>query len=187
MIFLDLDGVCCDFVSRTINILDKSEDEYLEWLKNSDDHPYDVLNSYIGMDTSGFWDWIYDQGHKYWEGMPVFDWFEYLYEELKKISEVKFLTSAPTSPTAHYGKALWIEKNVGRDALYDLIICPSPMKQYMAKEGRVLIDDTAKNIEQWNGMGGSAFHFPSLQFFHRHPTDLDIIQAIQFAKEHVHD
>lgn len=183
---MDLDGVCCDFVLQAINYHNKNEEEYIQLLKSDSNHPYDVLNNYLGVESNNkWWEWIEDQGSDFWENMPVFSWFDYLYSELTKISDVKFLTSAPMMATAHHGKAKWIEKNVGKSALYDLIICPSPMKQFLSKPGRVLIDDTTKNVIEWNGHGGHAFHFPSIQFFHRHPTDDDIKETIQFAKDHI--
>ena len=186
MIFLDLDGVCCDYVIQVLNYHLKTEREYLKLLQdNPDDHPYKVLEDLIGVkDQNAYWDEVERYGVKYWSEMPVFDWFDHLYDELKKVSEVKFLTSAPMMTTAHHGKAEWVKQNAGKDALYDLIICPSPMKKFLAQPGRVLIDDTKSNIIGWRENNGHAFHFPSLQFFHRHPEDLDIIQAIEFAREH---
>lgn len=187
MIFLDLDGVCCDYVAQVLNYNLKTEQQYLDLLKkHPNDHPYKVLEDLIGVESGNkYWDKVESYGSEYWSDMPVFDWFEHLYDELKKISEVKFLTSAPMMTTAHHGKAEWVKRNAGKSALVDLIICPSPMKQLISKNGRVLIDDTESNVTEWRNNGGHAFHFPSLQFFHRHPTDLDIIQTIQFAREHV--
>lgn len=183
MIFLDLDGVCCDFVGHILNMAGKEEKDYIEILKsNPDAHPYNLLEWLVGRDGDHFWTWIEMLGSEFWHTMPAFSWFDRLYDGLKQISDVHFLTSAPKMPSAYHGKALWVERNAGKEAVYNLIVCQSRMKRALSAPGRFLVDDTKRNVEEWNEAGGVCFNFPSLQFHHRHPTDKDIDDVLNLAK-----
>lgn len=186
IIFLDLDGVCCDFVGQVLTLQHRTEREYLDHLEaNPDVHPYDALESLVGLSRSHFWDWIGSHGVGFWSNMPKFAWFDFMFAELSKHGQVLFLTSAP-SKEAFYGKALWIEQHLGHKYIKDLIVCFADHKHLMAQPNRILIDDTDKNIVKWLKTGHHCWHFPSLQFFKRHPASKDIEQMITFVKEHKH-
>lgn len=186
MIFLDLDGVCCDFVSHVLSYCGKTEQDLLdEMAKDPNIHPYDHFENVTGYKGTRFWRWMGVLGEEMWATIPAFPWFHYMYDSLKEFSEVKFLTAAPLCHNAYSGKAKWIEKNLSRNAMSDLIICNSKSKYLLAGPGRFLIDDTDKNIIKWREVGGKCYHFPSIQFFKRHPTNNDINEAISLAKQAV--
>lgn len=183
---MDLDGVCCDFVGHVLNLCGKSEDDLLdEMSRDNNIHPYDALENCVGRKKFAFWSWIEIMGCEFWHTMPVFDWFEELYGGLNDIGDVHFLTSAPRMPSAYSGKSLWVERNVGKEAVSKLIICPAHTKYALAGPHRILIDDTERNVKEWRDTGNVCYYFPSLQFHKRHPTVRDIREAIDLAKETV--
>ena len=189
MILLDLDGVCADFLGHVLNLTGHTEQEMLDCIKNNPEtHPYDLLGELVNKRRSEFWDWMEGLGD-FFETIPPLPWFKKLWDGLEEVDKVYFLTSGPY-PGSFIGKATWVEKHLGK---YDsnnkrmsrrCIICSSEAKHALAKPGNVLIDDTEKNIEEWTSKGAPAYFFPSLQFWSRHPTDDEINQAIEFAREH---
>jgi len=187
MIFLDLDGVCCDFVGHVLNMCGKTEQDLLdEMAKDESMHPYDALEQTVGRSKNSFWSWIEIMGEEFWHTMPPFWWFNDLYDGLNEVCDVHFLTSAPRMPSAYAGKALWVERNAGKEAVSKLIICPAHTKHALAGPNRILVDDTERNIIEWRATGHQCFYFPSLQFHKRHPTRDDIKEAISLAKDAVH-
>jgi len=180
MIFLDLDGVCCDFVGHVLNLCGSNEQRLLDEMNNNPSvHPYVALENCVNKDD--FWGWINDLGSDFWASMPTFIWFNRLYKSLLKIDSVHFLTSSPPVNGSHDGKALWVERNVAKEALNDLIICYYGYKSYLAGKNRILIDDTKKNISDWNKNGGISYYFPSLQFHKRHATNRDIDDLLYYV------
>ncbi len=134
IIFLDLDGVLSDFEQHAIQQNKYRKDGKLN---------YDALT------------------HDWWASMPICDGALDFYEELKKLAKVKFLTGPMINPQCYSGKAEWIlnfDKNKGKFALMDLIICPSKAKHLLAGKNRILIDDRKSNIEDWINAGGIAIH-----------------------------
>jgi len=184
MIFLDLDGVCCDFVSHVLSYANKSEDDLLKLIRaNPQKHPYNHFEDCVGYNGVEFWEWIESLGEDMWESMPAFPWFHDMYSRLLEVSEVRFLTSAPLCYNAYSGKAKWIQKNLSRGDMVNLIICNSKSKHLLCGPNTFLIDDTDKNIIKWREVGGKCYHFPTIQFFQRHPTNDEINEAVEQARQ----
>jgi len=99
---------------------------------------------------------------QWWKSMPVFEGAREFHADLQKLAEVKFLTGPMVSVDCFGGKAAWISQTFlpqrGKWALTDLIICHSKRKGLLAGEGRILVDDTLANIEQWQAAGGIGIH-----------------------------
>ncbi|TVQ83299.1 MAG: hypothetical protein EA357_06500 [Micavibrio sp.] len=131
IIFLDLDGVIADFETHA-----ETQGKYHRVTGKLDREALD---------------------HQWWSTIPVFDGAQEFYETLQKIGDVKFLTGPMLHSGCHSGKAEWIEnfdKNRGKWALRDLIICPAPDKHLLSGPGRILIDDRKNNIADWRLAGG---------------------------------
>ncbi len=133
-IFFDLDGVLGDFDGHA-----KAQGKYDDKGKLA----WDALD------------------YRWYATMPVYDGAKALYDAACKLGVTKFLTGPILNEECYSGKARWIQNFVserGRFILNDLIICPSGDKHYLARAGRILIDDRAKNIEEWVAAGGIGVH-----------------------------
>lgn len=129
VIFLDMDGVISDF----------------------DTHAQDKYN-----DAGKF---KYEEmDFEWWSSMPVFDKARDFYETLKQKAEVNFLTGPMLSAGSFGGKAKWVESFINKWALGSLIVCPKTKKHFLAGPDRILIDDNAQNIKDWEAAGGVGIH-----------------------------
>lgn len=134
LIFLDLDGVIADFDMH------------------ADVHNKRLPDGKLDRESLDY---------EWWSSIPVFKGAHDFYDALRKIAHVKFLTGPMINPASHGGKAEWIRKfhpERGKWLLSDLIICPAKDKHLMAGPGRILIDDTKRNIDDWEAAGGIGIH-----------------------------
>lgn len=130
-IFLDMDGVISDFDRHCTET----------GLRRTDGSP-----AYDRMTTS-----------EWYSTMCVFDGARAFYDDLCKFGHVRFLTAPIKYPECFSGKAQWIKSFVpeqGRMILGELMIVASKDKQLVAGPGRVLIDDSEKNVNEWKAAGG---------------------------------
>jgi hypothetical protein len=130
IIFLDLDGVIADFEGHA-----RSQGK----MKTDGKPDYDNME------------------RAWWASMPAYDGAKEFHAELKKLAPVKFLTAPIPLTDCFSGKADWTMKFVGGGrwkSLVDLIICPKRDKALLAGPKRVLVDDSADNIEAWRKAGG---------------------------------
>lgn len=127
-LFLDLDGVLADW-HRSCNELTEEPMSEAWW---------ECMNEEF---FKSLW-WI--------EGAKEF------YEECKEFAEIRFLTGTILTAGCPEGKSKWIEEFTGEGkwGRSKLIMCNSRDKYLIAKRRRVLVDDTARNIEQWKKAGG---------------------------------
>lgn len=140
MIFLDMDGVLCNFVQASLDVHNRTEkhDEIDTW-------------SYFekwGMTVEQFWRKC--SGVQFWERLKEYPWAEDLVCTASHLAEHYFLT-APTSTRRGeciIGKEKWLLADAFR-------MIPTEHKHLLAAPGRVLVDDSEKNIEQWIKHGGS--------------------------------
>lgn len=140
-IFIDMDGVLADF--------DKKKEE----LKKI--HPKMSLND------NEFWKGIQSVDHFFLHLEPMPDMSE-LMSYLQSLDiPLAILTALPRTtsmPTAKQDKKTWI----GREVSFDIEFNASrsaKLKQKWAREGHVLIDDKASNIDEWRNAGGiGIFH-----------------------------
>ena len=172
MIFLDLDGVCCDFLGSVLKLFGMTEYDYLKHAKSSNKHPYDILNDCIGCDSYTMWNAV-NKKENFWSDINKFPWFNVMFKTLQNFAPVYFLTSSP-SADANYGKLKWIQNNVGYNFDRKLILCHSENKRFLSKRGRILIDDMDSNVNEWREEGGHSIKFPSIQFTGNHPNDDDL-------------
>jgi len=131
-IFLDLDGVLTDFDKqmKSIGITSDYEEKH---------------------GTESFWGAIDKGGLKWWSEMPWMSDGKTLWNYVKD-KNVKIL-SAPARrlPQSIKGKKIWVSKNLGK---VELILKRASEKQHLAESNAILIDDLAKNINQWKAAGG---------------------------------
>jgi hypothetical protein len=56
--------------------------------------------------------------------------------------------------TSRVGKQAWVKTHIPRSQYKELLLYPRHEKQLFAGENKILIDDLAKTIDEWNAKGG---------------------------------
>lgn len=156
IIYLDLDGVCTNFIKSCIRAHKLSyTDTVNKWKRDY----LGVFSAFkvFGINNSQFWKAIDREGETFWSDMEAYDWFKPLYNELSKIGDVIFLTSPSQSPKSHSGKIKWLQNQFNQN-FKDYVI--TPRKELLASPDTVLIDDCPKNIEKFQNAGGRVILFP---------------------------
>jgi len=138
-IFLDLDGVIADFDGHVIS-QGKQQVNKPEWTE------YSKLE------------------RAWWQTMPQIAGARAFFDSLEKMAPVTFLTGMVLENTDGWsGKAEWLWEFLPERGMYaadDLMVCRPKHKQKLAGPGRILVDDSEKNIEQWIAKGGIGIIHP---------------------------
>ncbi len=139
MIFLDMDGVLCNFVQGSLDAHGRTEthDEIDSW----------AYFAQWGMTAEDFW--AECSGVAFWAGLKEYPWAGQLVGTSQSLGEHYFLTAPTSTARAECieGKAIWLMADAFR-------MIPTEHKHLLAAPGRVLVDDNEKNIEQWVKHGG---------------------------------
>jgi 5'(3')-deoxyribonucleotidase len=158
VIYLDLDGVCTDYVSAAIRSLGRQPDEVMAYWQNTMPGEYRIP-LVLGVERSTYWETITALGESFWSGLEAYNWFDDLYSALSNIAPVIFLTAATRAPESLSGKVKWLQARFG-ERFRDYII--TAHKQQLAGSGAVLIDDYNYNIDRFSQAGGSGVLFPQI-------------------------
>jgi 5'(3')-deoxyribonucleotidase len=152
-VFLDMDGVCCDFVGGVFNLFGKKLNEE-EWPKGA----YDIAKV-LGVTEGELWTKVDEAGWVFWFNLREYPWFKALYDSLTKWSdgELYFLTSPSKHASCLAGKREWLSKRLGK--MFDKVIY-TKHKHLLAGSETYLIDDSDKNVDEFRAAGGSALLFP---------------------------
>ena len=139
MIFLDMDGVLCNFVEGSLRRHGRSEthdqiskwEYYLDW----------------GITAEQFWEKC--SGIGFWSTLKEYPWAGELYAAAGYLCDTYILTSPSTTGLGECieGKRAWLLGSPDR-------IIPTAHKHLLAAPGRVLVDDSTGNIEKWIEHGG---------------------------------
>jgi len=150
MIFLDMDGVLCDFVSAAFSAHGSTF--------NPQEYPRGefAIESVLGCTTKEFWRRIDFAGEYFWEHLEPYPWAEVLFRELQRVDEVIIATSPSRSPASYAGKQRWL-RYMGMNGVQSMF---GSRKYLMAKPGRVLVDDGEHNVTPWIREGGQAVLVP---------------------------
>ncbi|MBN2618175.1 MAG: hypothetical protein JXR64_07655 [Spirochaetales bacterium] len=156
IIYLDLDGVCSNFIKSAIIANNLNFNSTVELWKRDYKGQFSAFKVF-GISNSEFWKNIELQGEEFWSEMEEYSWFFPLYNRLKDYGEVIFLTSPSQSPLSHSGKIKWIQKRFTKN-FKDYII--TPRKELLANKNSILIDDYPENILNFENSGGKGILFP---------------------------
>jgi hypothetical protein len=146
VIYLDMDGVCCDFVSAALKVHGSP-------LKPEDITKWN-MEEVMGITLDEFWAPIETAGPPFWRGLKEYPWFEELYRICRCYAkEVVFLSSPDRSPAAAMGKMQWLMDRFG-PCFRDYIL--TPRKDLVSSPFGLLIDDSEKYCQMWakDGEGG---------------------------------
>lgn len=154
IIYLDLDGVCCDFHSAAIRANGCNPEVILpNWPKGE----YGICGV-LGVPEETFWHEIGNWGSRFWSDLEEYPWFQDLYNALQEYGDVIFLTSPSWDAYSLLGKKRWFESRFGR-AFRDFVV--TNRKPLLSRPGSVLIDDSPSQVADFAaGPGGYAILFP---------------------------
>jgi len=128
-VFLDLDGVFADFDARVKRLTGK--------------HPSQL-------DRNHLWKAI-NRDKRFFAELELIEGCMQLWEATRDLEPV-FLTGAPTSKVFQEQTREWVARLFG--PAFTVHVVPKRLKQEYSGPGKVLIDDTPSNIEQWEARGG---------------------------------
>lgn len=148
MIFLDMDGVCADFVGAACKAHGKTTDGVDCW---------DFFEKW-GIDEDQFWEPVNAGGREFWANLEPFEWFDELLSMVKAADRNFYVLTKPSRQASCLaGKLDWIHKHFGRNFRNYIF---SPNKTPLAAPGRLLIDDSDENCEGFSAAGGKFILFP---------------------------
>jgi hypothetical protein len=133
-IFIDLDGVLCDFEKKVQEIFGKDPKEIP--LKNMWRRLAQEKNFY------GELDWM-PGGKEIWNYVRKYN--------------PEVLTGVPMGNWAPDQKKYWCAKNLGHDVVVHTVFARD--KKNFAEPNHILIDDTESNTHKWTEAGGIAIHY----------------------------
>lgn len=150
IIFLDMDGVLCDFHTAVATLwgLDPGRLGEADWAE--------IGEWGIGVPKPDFWSRIEAEGRGFWERLGKLPWTDELWEAChQRADRVAILTSPAPFFACHEGKRAWVRARLGRA---DVVITSA--KALCSGPSKVLIDDRTKYAEGWAAAGG---HFIPLR------------------------
>jgi len=137
-IYMDLDGVLCDFEKKVHEIFGKEPKEIplkIMWRRLAQEK-----NFYGGLD------WM-PGGKKIWNYVRKYD--------------PEVLTGVPMGNWAPEQKRSWCVHHLGKDVIVHTVFARD--KKNFAAPNHILIDDTERNIRQWQEAGGIAIHYKNAE------------------------
>jgi len=157
-IFLDMDGVLCNFVGGVAELFDTTEEElYRKW----EPGVYDVCIP-LGITVEEMWRRVTCEGAKFWADLKPFSWTKELWELCNQTAPTVILTSPSQDPHSLTGKSMWMNKHlVSRDAVFRKFLV-GPAKEFCAARDHILIDDSNENCSKFYDEGGFPIHFPQI-------------------------
>lgn len=149
-IYLDLHGVCLDFIGAAFQAHGRA---YAE----GDATEFNWWRAGWKMSDAEFWQPINAKSHHWWADLKPYPWLTDLIAAVGGVDPEFQMVSAPQRHGASAG-GTWIaaEKVCGDISRVHL----TQAKQHLSGPGRVLIDDSVDNCEAWCRAGGQAVLFP---------------------------
>jgi 5'(3')-deoxyribonucleotidase len=139
IIFCDMDGVLVDFDKGYEDMTGKHT-KHVE-LQNSKDFWNNLHQSLKDKNLTEY---------DYWVNLPWMPDGQTLWNYIKPYNPY-VLTAPSRDPGSKQGKKEWVERLSGMKKLY---FKPAKFKQEFSGKNRILIDDRADTITNWNAQGG---------------------------------
>lgn len=156
-IFLDMDGVLCNFVHAVSNLFGMTEEElYRKW----EPGVYDVCNP-LGISDEEMWKVIETQGKGHWANLKPFSWTQELWELCNSYAPTVILTSPSRDPQCLAGKVEWMNEHLGNGEPFRKFLI-GPVKEFCAAPGHILIDDSGEKCSEFYAGGGFPITFPQI-------------------------
>ena len=178
-IYLDMDGVCVDFIGAAMSAQGFDPKIMLEgWREH---HPGALFpESLIDKSPEEFFTHENLQGSDFWAGLTPYPWFEQLFEELDRLGHVIFLTAPTGAPGCVSGKHEWLINRFGSD-FHDFIF--TRHKNRLAHPNAYLVDDMPFNTEPFSQREGVGLLFPQIWNKHHAVEDpvAHVIESLETA------
>jgi hypothetical protein len=146
MIYLDMDGVCTNFVGDFLSKFFPNR-RYEEVTKYG-------IHDVLGIPEYEMWSKIDREGEIFWSHMSKYTWTDCL---ISYFEDFVFLSSPGMLPEAASGKMKWIHRFYGNH--FDKWIF-TRHKELVGKPGDILVDDSEANCQRWEESGKKAILFP---------------------------
>lgn len=154
MIFLDMDGVICDFVGSAARLHCRQADELVsEWPAGV----FDICHV-LGVSATQFWSRVDRAGEAFWTYLNDYPWTSQLIELVQGHDEGFVISTSPSrSHHSSAGKVRWLQMKFGMPFRSYML---GEQKHLLAKPGAVLIDDNEASVLKFRDHGGEAILFP---------------------------
>jgi hypothetical protein len=151
-IYLDMDGVLCDFVGAALRI-HKRLDALDHWPAGEWD-----IAKVLGISTDEFWAPIDHHAEHFWAGLEPYPWLNNLVNLLESTGAPITIASSPSyDPYSAAGKLMWLKKHLPQFKRRYLL---GGEKHLLARPNAVLIDDNDQGVYQFHTAGGWGITFP---------------------------
>lgn len=150
-IYLDMDGVCVDFIGGVANLF-KVEQEKLEAMLRDGK----LIHEALLVSQNEFWERV-DMQLTFWRNLQPYRGFLGFVEKCRKFGDVCFLTSPCWDAKSLTQKVEWLQGHFGKD-FRDYVV--TNQKWRLAQHGVVLIDDTQHQCAEFKRHKGFAILFP---------------------------
>jgi len=145
-IYLDMDGVLCDFGKQIEKATGQSK------------------SAWLSLPTSKKWDKVL-RYPKFWENMPWLGQGKVMYNFVKKYNPhiLSAYMEKTFDPNCIPGKSAWCRKNLGMSGARVNLVKRQEKQLYAMNAGQpcILIDDYDKNTSQFTAKGGIGITFKS--------------------------
>ena len=151
-----MDGVIANWIKRVTEVMeiDILDENIRKQLKKGGRADVTNIENFI---EERMWKKISEMGEEFWEKIEPFPWHKILYNKLKKMGQVCFLSSPSEDASSVSGKFTWLKKYYKNTNNFIF----SPEKHWCASPRSILIDDSPKKIEKFKEYGGHGYIFPN--------------------------
>ena len=157
-IYLDMDGVCVNFMGAAITANGlNAETTLATWRK---EYPGSLFpEDLLGKPAMDFFTHEKINDSAFWRDLIPYSWYSHLYEELSRLGHVTFLTAPTGAPGCVAGKLEWLTAEFG-SGFADFIF--TRQKNRLAHANAYLIDDMPYYAEPFEQRDGSVVLFPQI-------------------------
>lgn len=171
-IFLDLDGVICNWVKAVADLLNVDlKDEYIR-NKLKEGYKFEEI---IDIKKEEMWKKINNGGRDFWKNLKLTPWAKKLVQEIKNTNNnLCFLTAPSSHASSLSGKKIFLDKHFKG---INFIITGE--KHFCAHPNALLIDDSINKIKKFEDWGGNVFLWPDILSFEDKENNIDeVIQKL---------
>ena len=155
-IYLDLDGVCIDFMTGALEVQGYDPKTiFASWKRTQPGELFPTMS--VEKDPIDFFKSEALGTEKFWRDLKAYVWFSSFYRELSSFGPVMFLSAPSGASGCLSGKYQWLQDHFGANFSEYIF---TAHKDRLAHEKAILIDDMPFNVSAFKARGGKAILFP---------------------------
>lgn len=160
IVFLDMDGVLADFQGAACKVHSKLPVADLIRLRHWEPQEW-LMWKVFGVTQEKFWQLI-DEAPNFWHDMPKTSFCDAVVNLARGLTDtVRVLSTPHDNDNSYAGKRHWCRFNLpGIKVTLNEDEPGQSSKALLAKPGRLLLDDSDKNVDAFRAAGGSAILIP---------------------------